>query len=85
MKTIFITGGSTGIGAAVAKKFNQNNWRVIITSRNDKILNQTKNSIIDHSSNKEIYCIPCDISKRVEIHKAVKDIEKILHQLMLPY
>ena len=76
MKTIFITGGSTGIGAATAKKFNQNNWRIIISSRNNKILNQTKKSIIDNSTNKEVYSIPCDISKRDEIHKVVKDIEK---------
>ena len=76
MKTIFITGGSTGIGAATAKKFNQNNWRIIISSRNKKILNQTKESIIDNSTNKEVYSIPCDISKRDEIHKVVKNIEK---------
>ena len=76
MKTIFITGGSKGIGAATAKKFNQNNWRIIICSRNNKILNQTKKSIIDNSTNKEVYSIPCDISKSDEIHKVVKDIEK---------
>ena len=76
MKTIFITGGSTGIGAATAKKFNQNNWRIIISSRNNKILKQTKKSILDDSTNKEVYSIPCDISKRDEIHKAVIDIEK---------
>ena len=46
------------------------------SSRNNKTLNQTKKSIIDNSTNKEVYSIPCDISKRDEIHKAVKDIEK---------
>ena len=76
MKTIWITGGSTGIGAATAKKFNENNWRVIISSRNIESLNNTKESIIDKSTNKEVYAISCDISKREEIHRIVKNIEE---------
>ena len=35
MNTIWITGGSSGIGFAVAQKFLEENWRVIISSRND--------------------------------------------------
>ena len=54
MKTIFITGGSTGIGAATAKKFNENNWRVIISSRNNETLHKTKKSIIENSTSKSI-------------------------------
>jgi len=39
MKIIWITGGSSGIGLATAKKFLQNNWKVIISARNlDKLL-----------------------------------------------
>ena len=62
MKTIWITGGSTGIGAATAKQFNDNNWRVIISSRNTNKLNETCKLIKDNSSNKEIYAIECDIT-----------------------
>ena len=40
LKTIWITGGSSGIGAATAKKFNENNWQVIISSRNYNKLNK---------------------------------------------
>ena len=76
MRTIFITGGSSGIGAATAESFNNNNWRVIISSRNKEKLNQTRKLIIGNSNNKEIYSIPCDISKREEIHEVVKDIEE---------
>ena len=71
MKAIWITGGSCGIGFATAKEFLKNNWRVIISYRNKEKLNQTKKIIIGNSNNKEIYSIPCDISKREEIHEVV--------------
>ena len=76
MKTIWITGGSTGIGAATAKKFNENNWRVIISSRNENLLVKTKENIIKNSKNKEVYTFTCDISKRNEVYKIVKNIEE---------
>ena len=75
MKTIWITGGSTGIGAATAKRFNINNWRVIISSRDSKALNKTRENIINNSINKEVYSMPCDISKRDEVHQVVRNIE----------
>jgi NAD(P)-dependent dehydrogenase (short-subunit alcohol dehydrogenase family) len=34
MKTIFITGASTGLGKATAKLFAANGWKVIATMRN---------------------------------------------------
>ena len=36
MKTVFITGASSGIGLACAELFNQKGWRVIGTSRSAK-------------------------------------------------
>ena len=38
MQTIWITGGSSGIGFAVAKRFLKENWNVIISSRNEEKL-----------------------------------------------
>jgi NAD(P)-dependent dehydrogenase (short-subunit alcohol dehydrogenase family) len=46
MKTIFITGASTGLGKATAKLFATNGWKVIATMRKpeaEKELNQEKN------------------------------------------
>ncbi|MBS1660430.1 MAG: SDR family oxidoreductase [Bacteroidetes bacterium] len=46
MKTIFITGASTGLGKAVAKLFHTNGWNVIATMRNpekENELTQLKN------------------------------------------
>ena len=43
MQIIWITGGSTGIGYSVAKKFLENNWKVIISARDiEKLLVEYK-------------------------------------------
>lgn len=75
MKTIWITGGSTGIGFETAKKFIQENWRVVISSRNISKLKDAKKQIINKHLNKEIYILECDISKRDEVHRTVNEIE----------
>ena len=46
MKTIFITGASTGLGKATAKLFASKEWNVIVTVRkqeNEKELNTISN------------------------------------------
>ena len=74
MKILWITGGSSGIGYATAKKFLNNNWRVIISSRNFDKLTQASNNILKNSLNKELYIYRCDISNRSEVIKTVKNI-----------
>jgi len=76
LKTIWITGGSTGIGFATAKKFNRENWRVVISSRNYKKLQKAKKEILNCYKNNQIFVIKCDISKKKEVDRTVKKIEK---------
>ena len=76
MKTIWITGGSTGIGAATAIEFNKRNWRVIISSRNLNNLEKVKDKVLKISQNKEFYIMKCDISDKLETENVVKNIEK---------
>jgi len=83
LKTIWITGGSTGIGAATAKEFNKNNWCVIISSRNKEQLDKTKKSIIENSSNKEVHTIACDISNIDEVQKTINNIESKIKNIDL--
>ena len=75
MKTIWITGGASGIGFATAKKFIDNNWRVIISSRNEEKLKIAKNNILSFNTKANIYYLTCDISNREKVHKTVKKIE----------
>ena len=76
MKTIWITGGSSGIGLATAKKFIINNWRVIISSRNNEKLDKAKKEILSLSNKKEVYALKCDISNKEEVHKTVNKIDQ---------
>ena len=39
-KTIWITGGSTGIGKALAVKFASNGWNVAVSARREELLNE---------------------------------------------
>lgn len=70
MKTIFITGASSGIGQETAKLFQQRGWNVIATMRNP-----AANHGLDKLSNVEI--ISCDVTDVDSIQAAVeKGVER---------
>ncbi|PPR48849.1 MAG: putative oxidoreductase [Alphaproteobacteria bacterium MarineAlpha5_Bin5] len=76
MKTIWITGGSSGIGFATAKKFIKNNWRVIISSSNMLKLENAFNKIKKNLDIKNLHILKCDISSQDEVKKTITIIEK---------
>ena len=45
-KTIWITGGSTGIGKALAIKFANKGWNVAISARREELLNEICNQFL---------------------------------------
>lgn len=69
MKTALITGGTDGIGKAVAKKLLTEGWKVIIIGRNP-IKCKTTVSELKTISN-EISAIVCDLSILGDVSKAV--------------
>ena len=76
MKTIWITGGSSGIGFATAKIFLKNNWRVIISSSNfDKLQNASKR-LRKKKNYQYLHIIKCDISIKNEVKNTIRKIEK---------
>ncbi len=75
MQTIWITGGSSGIGFAVAKKFLDNNWCVIISSSNKKKLVEATSKLKNGSKNNNIYSLVCDVTNHEEVNKTVTKIE----------
>ena len=81
MKVVWVTGGSSGIGFATAKKFLNNNWKVAISSRRSENLISAKNKILnnkDNKDNKELHIYKCDISNREQVKST---IEKITNEL----
>ena len=69
-KTIWITGGSTGIGKAVAIKFASKGWNVAISARRENLLKEISDK------NENIHGFPLDVtdrSKCKEVFKKIRD------------
>lgn len=66
MKTVFITGTSSGIGREAAKYFSKNGWQVAAAMRSPE--NETEFNLYDN-----IKLFKCDVTNFDEIKKAVKD------------
>ena len=57
-KTIWITGGSTGIGKALAIKFASKGWNVAISARRENLLKEISDD------NENIYEFPLDVTDK---------------------
>ena len=75
MKIIWITGASSGIGFATAKKFLEHNWTVIISSSNIEKLNSAKERMNETVKFENLHVLKCDISNKSEVDKTVLFIE----------
>jgi NAD(P)-dependent dehydrogenase (short-subunit alcohol dehydrogenase family) len=65
MKTIFITGASTGLGKATAKLFASKGWKVIATMRKPE--NEKELNLIDNIS-----LLPLDVTNLVQIKETTQ-------------
>jgi short-subunit dehydrogenase len=59
-KTIWITGGSTGIGRALAIKFSNEGWNVAISARREELLNELSNQY------ENISAFPLDVTDKIK-------------------
>ena len=66
-KTIWITGGSTGIGKALAVKFASKGWNVAISARRENLLKEISDN------NENIHGFPLDVTDK-------KDVKKFLNK-----
>ena len=71
-KVIWITGGGTGIGKAVAIKFANEGWQVAISGRRENILKEVE------ESNQNIKAFPLDVNDKGKCFEIVDDIKKKL-------
>ena len=73
MKTIIITGGTDGIGLAIAKKLNDDKSNILLIGRNS----EKGNKIIKYFNSNRIDFIECDLSEKYQIKNLVKKIKSI--------
>ncbi len=83
MHTIWITGGSSGIGFAVAKKFLDKNWCVIISSSNKQKLDHAVSKLNSENKNNKLFSIVCDITNYQDVNNTVSEIEKNISPINL--
>ena len=68
-KVIWITGGSSGIGKALAYKFANEGWQVALSARREELLNEISNS------NNNIHSFPLDV---LDVEKCKEVFNKIV-------
>lgn len=66
---ILITGGSRGIGKAIAKELNNNGHNLMLVARNSSNLDKTKSELL--KSNKNVDSFVCEVGNEEEIDKLV--------------
>jgi len=69
-KVALVTGGSTGIGAAIAKELAENGFQVVITGRNEDTLNTSA------KQHENISYVIADVSKPVDVKKTIEHVTK---------
>ena len=74
MKTIFITGTSSGIGRATVRHFSSNGWRVVATMRNPD-----KETQMQHWPN--VVLKPLDVTQHDSIEHTIAETIKHFGQI----
>jgi len=67
-KTIWITGGSTGIGKALAIKFSNKGWNVAISARRVELLDELSNQ------HENITAFPLDVTNKIKCNEVFNQI-----------
>ena len=74
-KTIWITGGSTGIGKALAIKFANKGWNVAISARRENLLQEISNS------HENIHGFPVDVTDKIKCKQTFEQIRNIIENI----
>lgn len=73
MKTIFITGATSGIGKATAELFAKQGNRLIICGRRTQVLDELKEKL---SKQTKVFTLAFDVRNRAEVEAAIKTLPK---------
>lgn len=70
-KVVVITGGSSGIGAALAGKFSSKDYRVVLAARDNQKLESVRKKLVLHGS--EVLSVICDVSKEEDCKRLIDE------------
>src|ERR1041385_5453161 len=73
VKTSLITGATAGFGKALAYKFAEHGWNLIITGRRADLLKQIEDDLTKTYPIK-VLAVAFDVRKRTEVEQAIRDI-----------
>ncbi len=80
-QTVLITGASSGIGRATARKFAENGYRIIVTGRRSDRLMAMKEEFSEEYENMDIYPLPFDVrdlgSIQLALNRLPEDWKKV--------
>jgi 3-oxoacyl-[acyl-carrier protein] reductase len=71
-KVIWVTGGSSGIGQAIAKNFAKINCKVYISSRRNTELERTAKQFSKEKL--KVYSLPCNVASETNVNAVAKQI-----------
>ncbi|MDX1810109.1 MAG: SDR family oxidoreductase [Sulfurospirillaceae bacterium] len=71
-KTVIVTASSNGLGKATALEFAKEGANVMVSSRNEKLLEETVKEIIEASGNPNVDYVICDITDYASIKNLVE-------------
>ncbi len=69
-KTIVITGGGTGLGKSMAKRFAELGANLVITSRRKEVIQETSEKLKSHGV--DVLPIPCDVKDPEQVENMAK-------------
>lgn len=72
-KTVFITGATSGFGAACAHKFAANGYRIILTGRREERL-QEMQTALQQQWGAESFVLPFDVQNRAAVFAAIESL-----------
>ena len=71
-KIVLITGATSGIGLACAKKFAENGDKLILTGRNEQRLNEIRKELTDKG--KDVLTLVFDVRDREKAMKCIQEL-----------
>jgi len=69
-QVVLITGGSRGLGLALAREFAQAGCRLVLCARDDQELERARHDLVQRGA--EVLSVPCDVADREQVHHLVE-------------